>query len=150
MPTVTTTRAVSTVDTDTGASRIRRSTCFLRQLTSVSAAPNTAVTATPHDMMPGVMYWIGLSEESSTLLASIVYLGGWPVACWFTWLTTPVHDAGDHAGLRLVALREPVGDLVAVLRRPSPAGRRRGPCCDRLVDRVEPGELQRAGLLERR
>jgi hypothetical protein len=89
-PTVTTTRALSTVDAGTGASRILRSTCFLRQLTSVSAAPNTAVTATPQDMMPGVMYWIGLSEASSTFAESMTNRGACPVACWFTALTTPV------------------------------------------------------------
>ena len=46
-PPTPTTRELTTVAVDTGASRSRRSSFFSRQVISVSAAPNTAPTAMP-------------------------------------------------------------------------------------------------------
>ena len=62
------TRAASTVHTGVGESRTRRSTCLRRHTTSVSPAPNAADVATPQDMIPGVMNWIGCSEVGLDLL----------------------------------------------------------------------------------
>ena len=63
---LTPTRAATTVHTGAGDSRTRRSSCFLRQLTIVSAAPNVADVATPHESMPPAMNWMGCSDSSST------------------------------------------------------------------------------------
>src|SRR5215469_11331899 len=52
----------------TGASRSRRSSLLCRQLTSVMAAPKVAPDAMAQPSSPGVRYWIGLSEASSTCL----------------------------------------------------------------------------------
>ncbi len=71
-----------------GARRSRRSSLFCRQLTSVIAAPKVAPEASAQPSRPGVKYWIGFSDLSSTWLAERVNLGGWPEAAWLAACTT--------------------------------------------------------------
>ncbi len=64
----------------TGASRSLRSSLSCRQLTSVIAAPNVAPDASAQPSRPGVKYWIGFSDLSSTWLADSVNVGALPDA----------------------------------------------------------------------
>ena len=62
----TTTREATRSQVFVGVSRIRRSSLVLRQLTRVMAPPNVPPIASANPSRPGVRYWIGLSEASST------------------------------------------------------------------------------------
>ena len=54
MAMLTATRATTTDDVDTGASRSRRSRPFSRHTTRLVAAPNVAPAAIAHPIRPGV------------------------------------------------------------------------------------------------
>ena len=78
MPTVTATRAPTSVLVGTGESCSRRSSLELRQPFRVAAAPKLALIATAQPSRPGVTYWMVLRESSSTWTASSWYVGGLP------------------------------------------------------------------------
>src|SRR5690606_30164721 len=92
IPIDTVSRELRMASGDTGASRNRRSTWFFRHTTNVSAEPNTAPIATAHANRPGVRYWIGSSDESSTCCASTVNRGWTLAACMFALFTTPAAE----------------------------------------------------------
>ena len=50
----------------------------------MDAALNVAPVAIAHPRIPGVRYWISLSDWSSVWVAVIEYLGVWPVAAMFS------------------------------------------------------------------
>ena len=63
---MTLTRAPTRVFVETGDSWSRRNSLELRQPFKVAAAPKLALIATAQPRRPGVTYWIGLRESSST------------------------------------------------------------------------------------
>ena len=76
IPTVTETRAPTTVRVETGASWSRRISLDCRQPWSVAAAPKAALIAIAQPSRPGVTNWMVLSESSSTRSVSSEYVGG--------------------------------------------------------------------------
>jgi hypothetical protein len=89
--TLTAIRALTIDAVPTGASRSRRSSLFLRHPTRVSAAPNAPPEAMAQPSSPGVRYWIGLSDLSSTCWVASWKAGGRPEAAWFAACTSPAN-----------------------------------------------------------